>query len=80
MALEKNPPSTRALMGLAAVYLDQGEREKALAALKRAWALEPRNWIIRKQIWAVEHPEQFYPAINLPWQAEQIKKEGATRN
>ena len=66
-------------MGLAAVYLDQGEREKALAALKKAWALEPDNWIIREQIWAIEHPEKFYPAINLDWQAEQIKKEGAAQ-
>lgn len=77
--LEKNPASVPALMGLAAVHLDQGEREKASTTLKRAWAIEPNNWIIRKQIWAVEHPEQFYPAINADWQKEQIKKEDATR-
>lgn len=75
LALEKDSKSTRALMGLASVYLDQGDRNKALAALKRAWAIAPENWIIRKQIWAVEHPDQFYPAINTDWQKEQIKKE-----
>jgi len=75
--LEKNPKSTRALVGLAAVYLDQGDRGKALAALKRARAADPGNWIIRKQIWAVEHPEEFYPAINTDWQSQQIKKEDA---
>lgn len=73
--LVKNPRSARALMGLATVYLDQGERDKALAALQEAWAIEPDNWIIRKQIWAVEHPEQFYPAINTEWQRERIKQE-----
>ncbi len=78
-ALEEDPKSARALMGLAVVYLDQGAREKALAALRQAWALKPDNWIIRKQIWAVEHPEQFYPAIDTDWQAERIKKEDAAR-
>ncbi len=78
-ALKMNPKSARALLGLATVYLDQGERDKALAALKQAWAIEPDNWIIRKQIWAVEHPDQFYPAINTDWQKDQIKKEDATR-
>ena len=73
--LAQNPRSARALVGLAAVFLDQGERAQALAALKQAWAIEPDNWIIRKQIWAVEHPEQFYPAINTEWQRERIKQE-----
>ncbi len=75
--LDKNPKSVRALLGLASAELDLGEREKALAALKKAWALEPDNWVIRKQIWAVEHPEKFYPAINTEWQREEIKKEDA---
>ena len=77
--LEKNPKSVRALLGLASVELDRGEREKALTALKRAWALDPENWLIRKQIWAVEHPDQFYPAINTEWQREEIKKEDAQK-
>ncbi len=76
-ALSKNPRSARALVGLASINLDRGERNKALAALKKAWALEPGNWIIRKQIWAVEHPEEFYPAINTAWQKEQVRKEDA---
>jgi tetratricopeptide (TPR) repeat protein len=77
--LAENPRSTRALVGLAAIYLDQGERDKALTALKQAWAIDPDNWIIRKQMWAVEHPEQFYPAINFKWQREQIKKESGAQ-
>jgi tetratricopeptide (TPR) repeat protein len=77
--LGKNPKSVRALLGLASAELDLGEREKALAALKKAWALDPDNWVIRKQIWAVEHPDQFYPAINTEWQREEIKKEDAAK-
>jgi tetratricopeptide (TPR) repeat protein len=62
--LDVNPKSTRALVGLATAYLDLGQKDKALSALRQASDLDPGNWIIHKQIWAIEHPEQFYPAIN----------------
>jgi tetratricopeptide (TPR) repeat protein len=74
--LERNPKSTRALVGLATAYLDLGQKDKALAALRQASALDPDNWIIHKQIWAIEHPEQFYPAINPQWQRDRLKEEG----
>jgi tetratricopeptide (TPR) repeat protein len=74
-ALEKDPKSTRALVGLAAAYLDLGQKDKALSALRQASALDPGNWIIHKQIWAIGHPEQFYPAINSKWQEEQLQQE-----
>ena len=73
--LEKNPQSTRALVGLATAYLDLGQKEEALLALRQASALDPGNWIIHKQIWAIKHPEQFYPAINSEWQKEQLQQE-----
>ena len=73
--LDKNPKSTRALVGLATAYLDLGQKDKAAAALRQASALDPGNWIIHKQIWAIEHPEQFYPAINGKWQEEQLQQE-----
>jgi hypothetical protein len=74
--LEVNPKSTRALVGLATAYLDLGQKDKALITLQKAYALDPDNWIIHKQIWAIEHPEQFYPAINPQWQRERLKEEG----
>jgi tetratricopeptide (TPR) repeat protein len=74
--LEANPQSTRALVGLAAAFLDLGQKDQALAALRKASGLDPHNWIIHKQIWAIEHPEQFYPAINPEWQREMLKEEG----
>jgi tetratricopeptide (TPR) repeat protein len=73
--LEKDPKSTRALVGLATAYLDLEQKDKALSALRQASALDPGNWIIHKQIWAIEHPEQFYPAINSKWQEEQLQQE-----
>jgi tetratricopeptide (TPR) repeat protein len=74
-ALVKDPKSIRALVGLATTYLDLGQKEKALSALRKASALDPGNWIIHKQVWAIEHPEQFYPAINNKWQEQQLQQE-----
>jgi hypothetical protein len=55
-----------------------GEREKALAVPKEAWTLDPDNWVIRKQVWAVERPHH-YPAINTDWQREENRREDAQK-
>lgn len=55
---------------------DQGRRDEALAAWREALLLDPDNFIIRSQIWAVEHPERFYPVVDREWQELQLLKEG----
>jgi hypothetical protein len=51
-----------------------GEREQAIRLLKRAYPLEPDNMIIRKQLWAIEHPERFYAGdVDYAWQREQLE-------
>ena len=53
----------------------RGNLEEALAEWKRGRDLEPDNWVIRKQIWAVEHPEKFYDGdVDSAWQREQIQQ------
>ena len=49
-----------------------GRRDEAVILWRQARALDPGNFIIRKQIWAVEHPEKFYPQIDLEWQKERL--------
>ena len=50
-----------------------GNREQALAEWRDGLAHEPENWIIRKQIWAIEHPDKFYSGdVDFDWQREQI--------
>ena len=73
--LAQHPRQVRALFGRGVVYHREKKTDKALECWRRAYALDTGNWIIRKQIWAVEHPEQFYPAINYNWQQEQIRRE-----
>jgi hypothetical protein len=55
--------------------LEQGDRAGAVGAWRDALRTDPDNFVIRKQIWAVEHPERFYPAIDAAWQKEQLAQE-----
>ena len=54
----------------------QGLEADALVKWKEGMALEPDNLVIRKQIWAVEHPERFYASdkVDYAWQKEQLEK------
>jgi hypothetical protein len=58
-----------------AMFADGRERD-ALATWRRALRIDPRNFVIRSQIWAVEHPEHFYPVVDRAWQEQQLLKEG----
>ena len=59
------------------VLLGQGQKESALAKLKQARDFDPENWRIRKQIWALEHPDKFYTdeSPDYGWQKEQLAAE-----
>ncbi len=47
----------------------------ALEAFRAALRLKPSDFLIRKQIWAIEHPERFYPEIDWNWQRGQMEKD-----
>ena len=56
-------------------YYNQGKLEQSLAEWGRARDLEPDNWVIRKQIWAVQNPEKFYGVqVDSNWQRQQIEQ------
>ena len=53
----------------------QGRQEEALAEWRKGVELEPDNYIIRKQIWAVQNPDRFYAGeVDFDWQREQTAK------
>jgi len=54
-----------------------GRGDEAVAAWKRALALDPANFVVRKQIWAHRHPERFWPTIDLDWQRAEMAREQA---
>ncbi len=50
-----------------------GKAEEATELWRQAVALDPENYVIRKQLWAVENPERFYDGeIDTAWQREQM--------
>lgn len=55
------------------LYLQKSTKEAEGKWLQAA-GLEPRNWIVRKQIWAIRYPKRFYPRIDLAWQQLQIQR------
>ena len=51
----------------------QGKVQDAIAEWRRGMALDPDNYIIRKQMWAVENPDKFYEgSVDYDWQSEQL--------
>ena len=52
-----------------------GDALNALVEWKKGRDLEPDNWVIRKQIWAVENPDRFYNGpVDSAWQKGQIQQ------
>lgn len=53
-----------------------GRTGEALTRWRQGLKLNPDNYLIRKQIWAVENPERFYEGdIDYKWQQEQMARE-----
>lgn len=60
----------------AAAALTQGDSNTALALLRKAVQLDPDNWLIRKQMWALEDPDRFYSGpVDYEWQKRQLKED-----
>lgn len=52
----------------------QGRMVEALAEWRKAVALDPDNYLHRKQVWAAQHPDKFYDGdVDDDWQDQQIK-------
>ena len=61
---------------LGLTLLQIGKKQEAMAEWHKALALDPKNWIIHKQIWAVEHPDKFYDGnVDYGWQRAQLEAE-----
>ncbi|MBN18749.1 MAG: hypothetical protein CL758_04645 [Chloroflexi bacterium] len=57
-------------------YYDSNNIKLAIEYWKKSIEIDPDNYIIRKQIWAIENPEKFYTGtIDYNWQNDKLKKE-----
>lgn len=69
------PESWAAQFALGSCLLALDRKVEAVGQLRKALKLDPTNYVIRKQIWLIEHPEKFHPTIDWGWQREQLNKE-----
>ena len=61
---------------LGRTLLEVGKKAEAMLEWRKALTLDPKNWIIHKQIWAVEHPDKFYDGnVDFGWQKAQLEAE-----
>ena len=78
--LVKTNAEAAARFQLGLVLLEGGKKKEAIAEWRKALALDPQNWIIHKQIWAVEHPDKFYKgSVDYGWQKTQLESEKSQR-
>lgn len=75
-AHELAPTNSAALYALGSLHASEGDTKEAVRVMREALEVDPMNFTIRKQIWRIEHPEKFYPTIDMQFQVEQIKREG----
>jgi tetratricopeptide (TPR) repeat protein len=78
-AAELDPSDWSSRFGLGTAQYQRGRTDEALASWRAALALDPANFTVRKQFFMIEHPEKFYPTIDLEWQKEQLAREGYVR-
>jgi hypothetical protein len=65
-----------ARLQLARVLLSRDKREEAVEQLRQAVVCDPDNWLIRKQMWAIETPSAFYDGpVDYDWQNRQKQQE-----
>ena len=54
----------------------EGKQKEAIYQWRKIVNLDPDNYIVRKQIWAIMHPEKFYnDRVDFNWQREQMSIE-----
>lgn len=54
---------------------ESGDIEGAKAVWRAGIEVEPDHWNMRKQLWAIEHPEKFYNGdVDYAWQKEQVEQ------
>src|SRR5581483_8450206 len=58
-----DPSDWSPAFALGTALYQQGRKEDALGWWREALRRDPANFTVHKQIWWVEHPEKFYPAI-----------------
>ena len=73
---EAMEPRALELFAEGVIAYHAGDRERALELWRDGLQHDPDNFIIRSQIWTLEHPEHFWPEVDRAWQEQQLAAEG----
>ncbi len=74
-SISMNAKSAQAHFGRGRALLGLKRKDDAVKSLQSALKLDPKNYLIRKQIWVIRFPDKFHPEIDWAWQRVQMKKE-----
>ena len=65
-----------ARLQLALVLISRDKQDEAVEQLRQAVVCDPDNWLIRKQMWAIEAPSAFYDGpVDYDWQNQRKQQE-----
>ena len=73
---ERMDPAALELFAQGVAAHGAGDEQGALARWREALERDPGNFLIRSQIWALEHPDRFWPVVDREWQERQLLLEG----
>lgn len=73
--LERELYETRVRFG--AELLAADKPAAAAVEWRKALLMDPDNFVLRKQIWRLQHPEKFEPEIDYEWQKERLARDRA---
>jgi tetratricopeptide (TPR) repeat protein len=74
--IELRPTESAPYYALGSLLVSDNRTDEAVDVWKQALDKDPMNFTIRKQIWRVQHPERFYPTIDMDFQVDQVMREG----
>lgn len=78
MAAKLDPENWIPPFRLGTLLFREKKTQMALDYFKTALKLDPKNYLIRKQIWAIENPDKFYKGnVDYGWQQQQMRREAA---
>ena len=70
---EEMSPDTAVFFNNGLQLYREGKEKEAIFQWRKIVNLDPDNYIVRKQIWAIMHPEKFYnDRVDFDWQREQM--------
>ena len=75
---EKMTPDVERLFESGLKLYREGNEQEGITEWQKLIAVDPNNYIVRKQVWAIMYPDKFYDGeVDFEWQRRQMKYESS---